>query len=265
MKSIPLKRLQNAEYMALINDIVALLEEAAISELDDVKNRLSPLAQTLDKGLVQVKKSGHTQSLSELDKQRDDYIRGLRTVIKAEHFAPENDQQKHAKTVQILLDTYKGLEKENFRKQSELLGNLLVDFEQEPYKSASQALNLGRWLTALKTSNDNFIQLYNQRRDEDAQSEPINIKALRQELDKLYHELMNLLNALKILKPSDTLTTLVAKINRLIEKWQDTLAIRHGVNKKQQSPSDKPAAPAPQPQPQPDPIAPSDDVVLVDE
>lgn len=256
MKKIALDRLQNAEYTAMMNDIIALLDTANIDELNNVKDRLNPLVQTLDKGLMQVKKSEHTQNLAELDKVRDDYLRGLRTIIKAEHFAPDSTHQEHAKTVQILLNTYKGLEKENFRKQSELLGNLLAEFDNAPYQNAKQALNLQRWLDALKDSNDKFISLYNQRRDEDAKSEPINIKALRQDIDKHYHELVNLLNALKVLKPSETLTTLIATINGLIEKWQNTVAIRQGINKKQHAPADKPSldsTPAPMPAPEPEP------------
>lgn len=239
MKKIATDRLHNAEYLAMISDILQLIKDSGIGELGDIKDKLVPLVEQLDKGVIQVKKSEHTQKLAQLDKVRDDYLRGLNWFIKAELFAPESQHPALAHKVKIVLDSYKNLSKENFRKQSELLDKLIKELRRDDYQTAVQTLNLTRWLVALESANQNFINLYNKRRDDDASQEVIQVKQVRQAVDQRYDELVNLLKALQILSPSSELNKLITTINELTDKWQDTLAIRQGIQKKQVSPQDK--------------------------
>lgn len=66
------------------------------------------------------------------------------------------------------------------------------------------------------------------RRDEQAMVKEINLRAVRKETDEQYRSLIKTIEALNILEPSEALSTLIAKHNVSIAKWNNTLAQRSG-------------------------------------
>lgn len=228
MKTINLNRLQNAEYHALMVDTLAVVGESKIETLNPLKTTMTTLVAKLDTGLMQVRKSEYTKSIIEQDEVRDNYFKGLSLRVQSESFSPEKVVREKAYKLQILLDTYKNLTRENLRKETDLIQNLVKDLQSSDYQTEATAIGLAPWITALKKANDDFATLYNSRRDEAATTENINLKAVRKELDEQYRSLLKTIEALKVLQPSDALGILVTKLNAIITKWNDTLAQRGG-------------------------------------
>lgn len=231
MEKIPLSRLQNAEYHALMVDTLAIVEEAKLETLNPLKTTIAALVAKLDAGLLQVRKSEHTKNLVALDEVRDNYFKGLALRVQSESFSPEKSVREQAYKIQILLNTYKNITKENLRKETDLIQNLVKDLQSEEYRTQATTTGITAWITALKKANEDFETLYNTRRDEESATESINMRAVRKETDTEYRKLIQTIEALQILHPSDALGTLISKMNAIISKWNDTLAQHNGKKK----------------------------------
>lgn len=231
MKKVHLNHLQNVEYHALMTDTLQLVEASQIATLTPLKTTISDLTKKLEIGLIQVRKSEHTTKLNALDSVRDNYFKGLSLRIQSESFSPEATIRDHAYKVQILLDSYRNLTRENFRKETDLIRKLVKDLASADYTSAVTALGISTWVEALARANDDFAALYDTRRDESVPTEEVNIKSVRKELNEQYRALIKTIEALEMLQPSAELTTLVGKLNAVITKWNETVAIRRGASK----------------------------------
>lgn len=147
MKKIRLPNLQNAEYYAsLMVDVLNLIEESKLKALNPLKMVFKILVAKLDEGLFQIRKSEHTENLSVLDAVRDNYFKGLSLRVRSESFSPDKSIREQAYKVQILLDAYKNITRENFRKETELIFNLIDDLNSDDYQSQSTSLGLMGWV-----------------------------------------------------------------------------------------------------------------------
>lgn len=240
MKKARLKNLQNAEYYALMVDILNLIEESKLEALNPLKTVFKTLVATLDEGLFQIRKSEHTANLSALDIIRDNYFKGLSLRVRSESFSPDKSIREQAYKVQILLDAYKNITRENFRKETELIFNLINELISDDYQSQATNLGLTGWINALRQANEDFATLYNMRRDEQAMTKEINLRAVRKETDEQYRSLIKTIEALNILEPSNALSILIAKHNASITKWNNTLAQRSGKKREEKKKEEQP-------------------------
>lgn len=234
MKSINLNRLQNVEYHALMLDTLKLVTESQLEGLTPLKTAMLPMVEQLNAGLMQVRKSEHTKKLNQLDEVRDNYFRGMVLRVQSENFSPDTALREKAYKLKILLDTYKNLTRENLRKQTDLVRNLLEELQSADYQAAATAVGLTGWITALQKANADFETLYDTRRDETASAPEINLSKIRKELDSQYRKLLKTIEAMEILQPSEAVSTLIAKLDAIFIKWNETLALRYPKKKQEQ-------------------------------
>lgn len=226
MKRIDLSRLQNAEHLALMKDLLELLKEASISVLAELKARLEIAIQQADLAQVQIRKSEHTVKLSILDKERDNIYRGLLLRVQSEAYSPSIDMKKAAEKVGIVVKTYGNFTTSNYQKETIEIQNFVADLKSEEYFPSVQKIGLEQWVEWLESANNAFNTLYTERRDEYAKQPSYNLKTIRKELDETFRKIAQTTEALEVLQPSEALTTLVAKVNVSIDKWKEILAQR---------------------------------------
>lgn len=231
MKKISLSRLQNVEYHAFMLDVVTLITQSQIPSLQTTATQMQTLLTSLASSIAYIRKSEFTQQLAQLDKTRDQYLYGLNFRIKSESYSPNETVRQAADKIKIVLDHYKNLTVEHFRKESDLIEHLLKELSGEQYQTAIQQTGIQDWLNAIKTANQQFIDVYLSRRDESANQTPIDVKQIRKQLDEHYRQLIKLVEALSVLQPSDSLTQLQQKLETTQNQWLTTLATRKTDNK----------------------------------
>ena len=239
MKQIHLSRLQNAEHLALINDLYSLLNQANIEALDALKNQLKKGIDQAEAGQLQIRKNEHTQALVSLDDKRDNMYRGLVLRVQSEEFSLTEEVQKAAQKVALVIKTYGNFTLYNYQKETTVIQNFVADLKSSDYLPAVQKIGLEQWVNWLETANNEFHALYTQRRDEYAGQTSYDMKNIRKEIDDTFRKIMQTIDALAILQPSEALATLIAKTNTSIDQWNDTLAQRSGKQgKKNASPTE---------------------------
>lgn len=228
MKQIHLSRLQNAEHLALMNDLHSLLTEAKIEALNPLKTQLKQGTDQAEAGQLQIRKNEHTETLASLDNKRDNIYRGLVLRVQSEEYSLTEEVRKHAQKVALVVKTYGNFTAHNYQKETTEIQNFIADLKSDDYLPAVQGIGLEQWVNWLETANNEFHTLYTQRRDDYAGQTAYDMKNIRKELDETFRKIMQTIEALAILQPSEALNTLIAKINASITQWQNVLAVRSG-------------------------------------
>lgn len=228
MKTIKLSNLQNAEHLALMNDLYSLLSEANIEALNPLNAQLKQGTDRSEAGQLQIRKNEHTETLASLDNRRDNIYRGLVLRVQSEEFSLTEEVKKHARKVALVVKTYGNFTAHNYQKETTEIQNFIADLKSADYLPAVQSIGLEQWVNWLETANNEFHALYTERRDDYAGQTAYDMKNIRKELDDTYRKIIQTIEALAILQPSEALTTLMAKINASVTQWQNVLAVRSG-------------------------------------
>lgn len=231
MKKLDLSRLQNAEHLALMNDLYSLLSEANIEALNPLKAQLKQGTDRSEAGQLQIRKNEHTEALASLDNRRDNIYRGLVLRVQSQEFSLTEEVRKHAQKVALVVNTYGNFTAHNYQKETTEIQNFIADLKSADYLPAVQGIGLEQWVNWLETANQEFHALYTERRDDYAGQTAYDMKNIRKELDDTYRKIIQTIEALAILQPSEALKTLTAKLNTSLTHWQNVLAQRGGKHK----------------------------------
>lgn len=235
MKTIHLSRLQNAEHLTLMNDVLALLKNANIEALNPLKEELSEGVKKAEIAQVQIRKSEHTEELVALDEKRDKLYRGLVLRVQSEEFSKQKDKAEAARKVALVVNAYGNFTKHNYQKETTEIQNFIVDLKSDEYLSSVQKIGLTEWVNWLEEANNLFFTRYTERRDAYAEQPVYDVKNIRKDLDAVFKKIQDMTKALQILQSSEAINTFIAKINVSIDKWKDILAQRG--NKKEDTKS----------------------------
>lgn len=227
MKNFDLTKLHNAEHLALMTDVVKLLEEANIEVLSELKTGLKVKVTVSEEAQKQIRKSEHTNDLVVLDEKRDRLYRGLVLRLQSEELAEEEGRREAARKVFLVINTYGNFTKYNYRKETVEISNMIVDLKSETYFSAVKQAGVEEWVLWLDNANKAFETLYDLRRDSYAELPDVDMKNIRKETDSLFKKLGETIRALEILQPSEALEKLVSKINATLDKWKEVLGQRN--------------------------------------
>lgn len=242
VKGLRIQALQNHEHYGFVYELKISLEQANISALEKLVKQFSPLVEEENKALERVVKSEHTKRLSDLDKITDNHYRGLLACVNSSKYSPIKEEKEAAELLKILIKSYGYFISESYESQHSKTLNLIKDTRSEKYKKASELVGITRWVNWLEEANHNFMEVYRTRRDEKAttQAKTRPLKSVRKEVDELYREITNHLNALAILQPTEEVMHLIARINVLIDKLSAAMASRSTrAKKKEEESSDK--------------------------
>ncbi|GET45741.1 DUF6261 family protein [Capnocytophaga felis] len=228
MIKINLGKLQNAEHLALMSDVLDLLTQANLQPLGALKEALAVQVAHEREAQKQIRKNQYTQELEMLDDKRDALYRGLVLRVESETYSPLEETQKAAEKVQIVVDTYGNFTKYNYQKETADIQNFVADLRSEKFLTAVQKIGLEQWVSWLEAANEAFRTKHNQRRDEYAEQPAYNLKAIRKEADELFCKVQQTASALAILQPDDTLKTFMSKLDASVTKWKEVIAQRSG-------------------------------------
>jgi hypothetical protein len=243
MNTLKIEKLRNGEFIAVGKDFITFIEAANPATLALGANYTSfkTTWEELDSFFMLERGSILTDDLVALDGRRDDALVGIRTVAAgyARHF---NANTKAAsERVLACIDKYgSAIQNQNMLAETETLRNLVADFETDVLVSnALTVLNLTAWVTELKDANNAFNQVYLQRTQEASEKPDDSLATKRKPAIDAYRKLIKTLDAKDTLDPSPALSSLMNKLNELIDKYNQLIANRSGGK-------DKGTDPAPQ-------------------
>ncbi len=226
MKTLNLRKLQNAEHLAFMSDVLTLLKSVEDTHFDELKIKFTQSVEQEGLAQKEIAKSEYTARIAEIDEKRDKLYRGLVHRVKSEVFSPLEAVQKSAQKLLIVVQTYGNFTKHNYQKETTEIQNFITDLKSEEYAPSVEKIGLGQWINWLEERNTIFQNTYISRRDEYASRTEYDLKNIRKESDEIFKQIKEIAMALTVIQPSEELSTFISKVDASIDKWREILAQR---------------------------------------
>lgn len=231
MEKLDVSALRIAEFIALGSDM-----EDVLVKHDTAALGLEPVVSSFMIGFKNVsdlygseKGSPLSKDIELADVRRDQCIIGIKGVAEnyQRHFDPA-----FAAAANILLRTINqygsNIATQNYPIESLSLNQLCNELEATgEVNEALVKLGLKDWATEMRTANTVFSSIFQQRTKETSQQPTGSLKELRLAAKADYENLIDMLDALKLVSPSSSLTGLIKELNTVIGKYNELLASRH--------------------------------------
>lgn len=180
--------LWNSEYSIFVNQIVAIIlkYQPEVLHLQKVYAKLTAMLPNLAKVKAQEQSSALSNSLHELDTERDTLINVIAAIVKALGKLSMQSVAPHVVVLKRFLNIHgSDIAKANYNSATELTRELLADYDAKAdVKAAALALNLKMLFDELSIVNTQFATMFLQRTEEEAAQEKVDARAIRTETDK---------------------------------------------------------------------------------
>lgn len=187
--------------------------------LSEVKTTFDNHFDALEEALKPLGKNQHTETLSELDAERDSIFSGLIQYVRSFLNFPDSDKKKAAQRITAIFDSYgKGITRRPYRDQTAIIRNILVDFETSENQAAVTALQMKQWLIPLKTANERFDSLHSSRTLEQSQHESGKVQETRAQMQAVFDKLAKSISALSFLNGEEKYRNLANAINEEVKR-----------------------------------------------
>jgi hypothetical protein len=181
-----------------------------------------------------IKKNAVYPELVEAETNRESLYRGLSFLMKSSclHFSPVIKQA--ALRVQVVFNEISDFTDKSYSEKTASINNLIWKLNQN-FASDVTTLGITDWLTHLKSGNDSFDTLSNNRHSEEVAKTQLRMQKVRLELDSAYRKITKRINALIELNGDEDYKEFVKELNNRIDHYRNNLAIRLGKNSKDDS------------------------------
>jgi hypothetical protein len=221
---------EHFQFMSDVKDGITAATPAALN-LDSVYPSFESAYTSLDNVLRVDAGSVKTEQLVDADGDRDNTWSALNLRVKATLLSPIEKEVEAAKLIKRVFDLYGNVRQESYNEETALLTNLVDDLEKEENAAYCATMGITKWVTALKTKNNDFKTLLNERNKEYANKESGDVKAARTVIDPIYFEIVKRLNALVTLEmASAEAQEFIKELNQRIKYYETTIDSRAGKN-----------------------------------
>lgn len=199
-------------FLAKQNDLVDL-------GLAEVKNEFDTAFSVLENALVQVRKNEQTESLVDLDKQRDNLFVSFLAHCRGFQNHPQTEKNEAAKRSVIKIEAYgKDAHRRAYRDETAIIRNLIQDFEKSEADKDITLIGAKEWLTLLKPINEKFDTLHSNRTLEQSEKEVGQTKEARDEMQRKFDRLCKAIEAMAFVKGEEKYLPLANAINEEVKK-----------------------------------------------
>ncbi len=199
-----------------------ITDAAVINYVQSLSGKMS----NYDAAVLKVAKSDETLKLAEADKLRDNAITSLTRLVSVYELSPNDNEVDAYKSLQTLLNTYKGLQRWNFEEETNGIDNLLADFANPKYTPHITLLNVTPWITQLTAANTNFRTLFTVRTQETSAKQSFDVGAMRKEIKIVYDDAANYILSMAKAQNTDQYNKTLDVINAIRKYYYDLLAKR---------------------------------------
>lgn len=250
IRTIMLYTLNNAEYLAFMNSVLALLPLS--EEKDDHPEELSLDYEMRTANASETSKTPETQGAPDLglskefvgtleqevlaladvvdesriaqeteeaavrEKNRDNLATYITTRIMRAGTLPLEAERDAGKFLYKVTKPYIGIARLPVAQETAKIQGLLIDLRKEENAPYVEVLGLKTYLDELENENNAYIALTSQRTRNRAANKKESGAALRERIDGYYEDLTLLAQSYSIALPSEAATTFVKNLNQLI-------------------------------------------------
>lgn len=225
IQDCPLTRFSGALHTQFHNQIFRLIDQwdvmlEVINVSDSLMKEWRGLIDTEIDINREVVASADTATLVELDRKRDDLITYLFATIRSSKRAPLAMQKEAATRLALIVDRYKGLQKESFDEETIHIDGLTHDLSKEQNLADMKSLGLDGVIGNLSQINEEYRTRRAQRTADRAASKLPAARDIRPQTDAVYARICQLIEvSYLICKQSadkDEIAKLADKINQQI-------------------------------------------------
>jgi hypothetical protein len=165
--------MRNALHVEFIRDVRDLIKRIGAGGLG-ITELFTKLEQLIETELVLfevIVKSVLTRQLEELDKLRDEVLRGFTLAVEALLHIPVAAKREAAEKIMLILAHYGNIAKKSYDEQSALFYDLVRELELAANKALVTAAGLSEWVEQLKSANQLFVDTMHAR-DIEAEQRP---------------------------------------------------------------------------------------------
>ncbi len=214
IKSFNVSTLKNDALTGFLNGVERVIDsDSSIGEMGIVK----PFKEALDVYINELRKTN--ESFNERIREADSAVDHAWCVMhaQAEVFCehPEPDKQKAGQTVLKVFNNYPNPIKLPYAEEYGIMEKLLRDLS-EIDEATLVLISIDAWLIELQTCVERFLQIMHEKVESKAAIELGASKRIRQNLENAYRALVQKLNALSEIFPTDSLEKVNNEINALI-------------------------------------------------
>jgi hypothetical protein len=139
----------------------------------------------------------------------------------------------------VLFDTYGNLAVKPINEETSGIYNLLQELNGK-YAEDVRKTGLTAFAVKLDAENKTVENLVRERNDQNAAKTKLKVKACRANTDKVYHEIVERINALIVINGEAEFAGFVDKLNAFIDMYNNLDAQRAGRNKAKKQPAAAP-------------------------
>lgn len=163
-----------------------------------------------------------TAEMKETDHQRDNASGVINSVVKSYLTTPVAAKSSAAQLLWPQLSPYKGIRNHEYTKQTAEVKGMLMVLNAAENKEAVTTLGLNEEVAALQTANTAFEAAFLSKAVEMsgrvAQSD-ISSKNAQSQVNALYQDIVQTVNAYAIVSPSDDITFFIEQVNGLVAAY----------------------------------------------
>ena len=224
IKSIFLTKLAQNEAFGFLNDVSHQIEDT-FTVLPDCVNAFRLAQKAFDDALKTVDPVFSAADLTAADHDADMAWSGLNAYLKAMLVHPDTDVRDAAEKVYNVFNQYDNPTALAYATEYGIMERLIGELKTIPADVLNKA-NATAWVNALEVKCANFIQMYTLRIQDKATKVTGATKTARLNAINSYGEMINTMNALLIVAPTEELTRFATHLNELISAKQTAIKSR---------------------------------------
>ena len=229
IKRINYRKLRVSEFIQFLKDVIYICKNIDPAKLN---SRLKPLEEsvnTLD-AVFKQRGSDLTKEVAMLDDRRDNAFVCLSKMTNAYGYHFDEAKIDAAEKIDEVLDRYgSSIQKLNYVAETNTLANLVNELESDAELAvAVNTLELQPLVDEIKNSNRLFQETYLARAKEMSEGPEDSAVEMRKEAVVKYLSLVDLIEAYVEISGPDTYGEFIKHLNELIEKYNETIALRMG-------------------------------------
>jgi hypothetical protein len=228
IKGVKLSNLQQGESFEFHSSVLKVLLEVGALQVDVTILAYKKAIEEFDEAFKQLRESAITSAITAADERRDHAWRGFRKANTAalNHFDPAIVQAAH--TLDVLIRNYGDPTTLSYPNETSQIYNLCQDLENATYKPLVEKVGLSGWFKEMKTSNEAFAVLFEQRGEEQSTIVTGLAKEKRAATENAYRDMAERINAFIVLSPKPELETAVERVNYYVDYYNNIVATRKG-------------------------------------
>jgi len=240
IESIALTRLRNNEHFQFMTDVDHLITTSQPAELG-IENQYPAFKTAFTAEDVTMRAefgSLKSKSIEELDNLRDQTWQAILLRVKSAQLSPFANEVESGEVIMRIIDRYGDVRAISYNEETTGITNLVTDLLLPANAEHLNKVAIQRWVPELKSQNEQFQAVFNDRNTELSDRISGDVKAIRMQIDPIYEKLMERINAtivMEIAKPAAI--SFVSQLNEKIKYYKTTLAARSSRAKEDVKPS----------------------------